>query len=245
MASDQQQILFCPNCGASIEPGQQFCDQCGARLADYVPEKGPVKSAVLAAEPKKAVVESTTKIEQAKSPDPTEQSESVIATESGVEEASSNSEPKDENVLIRDENLVSEIDTPETVGSDNIRPKKSITKSAETKSTVDRSASQSVAESAPVSVEASSPDTNPSDVGVSAHEKRFSFLSLFSYVFGLGCWFINLWGIVGGLAIIFGVWALVTKIHRLSKAMAVMGIMGGAVNVVYAVAVLVTGGMTL
>lgn len=35
-ARDERQ-KFCPNCGQAMPRGAKFCDQCGARIGDYVP----------------------------------------------------------------------------------------------------------------------------------------------------------------------------------------------------------------
>ncbi|QEU47808.1 zinc-ribbon domain-containing protein [Schleiferilactobacillus harbinensis] len=244
MASDQQQVLFCPNCGAPVEPGQQFCDQCGVRLADYVPKNNAVTPAPPVAEPKKEVSDSTAQIEQEKNQDLPEQPESEAVTPSDVVESSPAPELKNDNAPAHEEQTAAEPDRPEKAVQENIQSKESTSEHAEDE-TADANIDASAAEPMPVAEDATSPENGTDDADAPVHERRFSFLALFGYIFGLSCWFINLWGVVGVLAIIFSSWALVTKVHRLSKVMAVMGLIGGTVNVAYAIAVFVTGGMTL
>ncbi|KRL13720.1 zinc ribbon domain-containing protein [Schleiferilactobacillus perolens] len=238
MASDQQQVLFCPNCGSPVEPGQQFCDQCGVRLADYVPKNNAVTPVPPVAEPKKEAADSPAQIEQENQGLP-EQPESEAVTPSDVGKSSPVPESKDDNAPAHEEQTAAEPNGPEKAIQEDIQSKESTSEHAEDE-TADANIDASVAEPMPVAEDATSPDNN-----APVHERHFSFLALFGYIFGLGCWFINLWGVVGVLAIIFSIWALVTKVHRLAKVMAVMGLIGGTVNVAYAIAVFVTGGMTL
>ena len=247
MASDQQQVLFCPNCGAPVEPGQQFCDQCGVRLADYVPKPNVATPAAPVAEPNKEaeVADSATRIEQEKKQALPEQPESEATTPSDAEESSPALASKDDDVPAHEEQTAAEPDDePEKAVQEDIQSKES-TSEHTADETADPNVGASAIETVPVAEDAIIPDNSIDDADAPVHERRFSFLALFGYIFGLGCWFINLWGIVGALAIIFSIWALVTKVHRLAKVMAVMGLIGGTVNVAYAIAVFVTGGMTL
>ncbi|QFR24862.1 zinc-ribbon domain-containing protein [Schleiferilactobacillus harbinensis] len=241
MASDQQQIVFCPNCGAPVEPGQQFCDQCGVRLADYMPENNVATPEAPVAGPKKEASDSVTKNEQEKKQALPEQPESEAVTPSDAEESSAAPEPKDEDAPVHEEQTTAEPDESERAVQEDVQSEESTSEDETSDPNIDAPA----AEPMPVAEDATIPDNSADDADASVHERRFSFLALFGYIFGLGCWFINLWGVVGVLAIIFSIWALVTKVHRLSKVMAVMGLIGGTVNVAYAIAVFVTGGMTL
>lgn len=237
MASDQQQIAFCPNCGAPVEPGQQFCDQCGVRLADYMPENNVATPATPVAEPKKEASDSVTKNEQEEKQALPEQPESEAVTPSDAEESSAAPEPKDEDAPIP----TAKPDESEKAVQEDVQSEEPTSEDGIDDPNIDAPA----AEPMPVAEDAPSPDNSAEDADAPVHERRFSFLASFGYIFGLGCWFINLWGVVGALAIIVSIWALVTKVHRLSKVMAVMGLIGGTVNVAYAIAVFVTGGMTL
>jgi len=41
LAGAPEGVLVCPNCGAQLEPGSQFCDMCGAQLETPAPQPPP------------------------------------------------------------------------------------------------------------------------------------------------------------------------------------------------------------
>jgi len=47
-------------------------------------------------------------------------------------------------------------------------------------------------------------------------------------------WFINLWGLVGTVAIVFSILGLNKKVTGTSKVFAIVGIVSGIINVLYA-----------
>ncbi|MCW9134310.1 zinc ribbon domain-containing protein [Bacillus paramycoides] len=62
--------------------------------------------------------------------------------------------------------------------------------------------------------------------------------SLVSFIIGLISWFLNLWGIVGITAIIFSIFGLNKKVTGTSKTFAIIGMVSGAINVLYAFMIL-------
>ncbi|MFJ8526912.1 zinc-ribbon domain-containing protein [Bacillus sp. NPDC094106] len=62
--------------------------------------------------------------------------------------------------------------------------------------------------------------------------------SLVGFITGLIAWFINLWGLVGITAIVFSVLGLNKKVIGTSKVFAIIGIVSGIINVLYAFMIL-------
>ncbi|WP_002145220.1 zinc-ribbon domain-containing protein [Bacillus cereus] len=63
--------------------------------------------------------------------------------------------------------------------------------------------------------------------------------SLVGFITGLISWFINLWGLVGGIAIVFSILSLNKKVTGTSKVFAIIGVVSGVINVLYAFMLLV------
>lgn len=57
--------------------------------------------------------------------------------------------------------------------------------------------------------------------------------SLVGFITGSICWFINLWGIVGIIAIIFSVLGLNKRVLGASKVSAIIGMVSGIINVLF------------
>lgn len=58
--------------------------------------------------------------------------------------------------------------------------------------------------------------------------------SLVGFITGLISWFINLWGLVGSIAIVFSILGLNKKVTGTSKVFAIIGVVSGIINVLYA-----------
>ncbi|WP_227495812.1 hypothetical protein [Bacillus mycoides] len=58
--------------------------------------------------------------------------------------------------------------------------------------------------------------------------------SLVGFITGLISWFINLWGLVGFIAIVFSILGLNKKVTGASKVSAIIGVIFGIINVLYA-----------
>ncbi|KMN43505.1 zinc ribbon domain-containing protein [Bacillus paramycoides] len=58
--------------------------------------------------------------------------------------------------------------------------------------------------------------------------------SLVGFITGLISWFINLWGLIGTIAIVFSILGLNKKVTGTSKVFAIVGIVSGIINVLYA-----------
>lgn len=58
--------------------------------------------------------------------------------------------------------------------------------------------------------------------------------SLVGFITGLISWFINLWGLVGIIAIVFSILGLNKKVTGTSKVFAIIGVVSGIINVLYA-----------
>ena len=58
--------------------------------------------------------------------------------------------------------------------------------------------------------------------------------SLVGFITGLISWFINLWGLIGMIAIVFSILGLNKKVTGTSKVFAIIGIVSGVINVLYA-----------
>ncbi|EJQ16623.1 hypothetical protein IE3_00746 [Bacillus cereus BAG3X2-1] len=63
--------------------------------------------------------------------------------------------------------------------------------------------------------------------------------SLVGFITGLISWFINLWGLIGTIAIVFSILGLNKKVRGTSKTFAIVGMVSGIINVLYAVMLLV------
>jgi len=59
--------------------------------------------------------------------------------------------------------------------------------------------------------------------------------SLVGFITGLISWFINLWGLIGSVAIVFSILGLNKKVTGTSKTFAIVGVISGIINVLYAV----------
>jgi len=58
--------------------------------------------------------------------------------------------------------------------------------------------------------------------------------SLVGFITGLISWFINLWGLISTIAIVFSILGLNKKVTGTSKVFAIVGIVSGVINVLYA-----------
>lgn len=63
--------------------------------------------------------------------------------------------------------------------------------------------------------------------------------SLVGFITGLISWFINLWGLIGTIAIVFSILGLNKKVTGTSKTFAIVGMVSGIINVLYAVMLLI------
>ncbi|PFL22539.1 zinc ribbon domain-containing protein [Bacillus cereus] len=63
--------------------------------------------------------------------------------------------------------------------------------------------------------------------------------SLVGFITGLISWFINLWGLVGSVAIVFSILGLNKQVTGTSKTFAIVGMVSGIINVLYAVTLLI------
>ncbi|HDR7793994.1 TPA: zinc ribbon domain-containing protein [Bacillus luti] len=63
--------------------------------------------------------------------------------------------------------------------------------------------------------------------------------SLVGFITGLISWFINFWGLVGTIAIVFSILGLNKKVTGTSKVFAIIGVVSGIINVLYAFMLLV------
>ncbi|MBP3971119.1 zinc ribbon domain-containing protein [Bacillus sp. WL1] len=63
--------------------------------------------------------------------------------------------------------------------------------------------------------------------------------SLVGFITGLISWFINLWGLIGSVAIVFSILGLNKKVTGMSKTFAIVGLVSGIINVLYAVMLLI------
>lgn len=63
--------------------------------------------------------------------------------------------------------------------------------------------------------------------------------SLVGFITGLISWFINFWGLIGSVAIVFSILGLNKQVTGTSKTFAIVGMVSGIINVLYAVALLI------
>jgi uncharacterized membrane protein YvbJ len=63
--------------------------------------------------------------------------------------------------------------------------------------------------------------------------------SLVGFITGLISWFINLWGLIGTIAIVFSILGLNKQVTGTSKTFAIVGMVSGIINVLYAVILLI------
>ncbi|MGH0429219.1 zinc ribbon domain-containing protein [Bacillus hominis] len=63
--------------------------------------------------------------------------------------------------------------------------------------------------------------------------------SLVGFITGLISWFINFWGLIGTIAIVFSILGLNKQVTGTSKTFAIVGLVSGIINVLYAVALLI------
>lgn len=66
---------------------------------------------------------------------------------------------------------------------------------------------------------------------VSNSSNSIEIFSLVGFILGIVCWFINLWGIVGIIAIVFSILGLNKKVIGTSKVFAIIGMDSGIINV--------------
>ncbi|TXR95290.1 zinc ribbon domain-containing protein [Bacillus sp. SH7-1] len=75
---------------------------------------------------------------------------------------------------------------------------------------------------------------NYEKVIASQQNSDIEVFSLVGFITGLISWFINLWGLVGTVAIVFSILGLNKKVTGTSKVFAIVGIVSGIINVLYA-----------
>ncbi|AND10098.1 hypothetical protein Bt4C1_23625 [Bacillus thuringiensis serovar alesti] len=69
----------------------------------------------------------------------------------------------------------------------------------------------------------------------SSSNSSIEIFSLVGFITGLISWFINLWGLIGSVAIVFSILGLNKKVTDTSKTFAIVGVISGIINVLYAV----------
>ncbi|HDR4860886.1 TPA: zinc ribbon domain-containing protein [Bacillus cereus] len=69
----------------------------------------------------------------------------------------------------------------------------------------------------------------------SSSNSSIAIFSLVGFITGLISWFINLWGLIGSVAIVFSILGLNKKVTGTSKTFAIVGVISGIINVLYAV----------
>ncbi|OUA85670.1 zinc ribbon domain-containing protein [Bacillus thuringiensis] len=69
----------------------------------------------------------------------------------------------------------------------------------------------------------------------SSSNSSIEIFSLVGFITGLISWFINLWGLIGSVAIVFSILDLNKKVTGTSKTFAIVGVITGIINVLYAV----------
>jgi len=74
------------------------------------------------------------------------------------------------------------------------------------------------------------------------NSNRIETFALVGFIVGLISWIINLWGLVGIVAVVFSVLALNKKVEGTSKTFSIIGLVSGGINILYAFAVIVSMG---
>lgn len=215
MDQDQQLFRFCPKCGAPIDPGQQFCDQCGARLADYLPQTAQANAHV-AQKTSQTPAAKQEKVTEAQVVNKTASTQPAAAAD--IAAAAKERAPKPAAPITK------------TISAGEEKPNSAL-RVAQPAETIP---------SPPVHAQAAAAGVVLLDAETVPH---FSYAALLGYLFGFACWFVNLWGVTGCLAVGISIWALARKPHRLSKVLAILGLLGGSINAAYAILVWINGGM--